>query len=94
MEHLIEAVISDNSEALRELLWAGANPNQVEDYANITLLHFAAQHNALKCAEVLLKAGADVEAETVDGMNCVNVASLHAHEDMLSLLWRYRGALH
>ncbi len=87
LKELIEAVEIDDATATEELLQAGADPNGSEDWAGLTPLHFAAQANALQSAQLLLKAGANPAFRTADGMTPFDVAHIHAHPYMISLLW-------
>ena len=86
MEHFIEAVMADDAVRVEELLHCGIHPNQCEDSAMVTPLHIAAQHNALQSAKVLIREGAEVDAETSDGITPTEVARIHFHEDMVALL--------
>ncbi len=86
MEHFIEAIIADDGARVEELLHRGISANQCEDGAMVTPLHIAAQYNALQCAKILIQAGAEVDAETVDGITPLEVARIHFHEDMVALL--------
>jgi ankyrin repeat protein len=85
---LIAAIMANNGPALQQILLDGVDPNGYEDEAMVTPLHFAAQYNAQACAEVLLFAGADVTAETQDGLTPIDVALLHEYEEMAELLSR------
>lgn len=62
------------------------NPNGWEDQAKVRPLHFAAQHNTIASAKVLIKAGAMVSAETSEGITPLEIAILHSHPDMVALL--------
>ncbi|HVV69652.1 MAG TPA: ankyrin repeat domain-containing protein [Gammaproteobacteria bacterium] len=86
MEYFIEAVKADDAVRVEELLHSGIHPNQYEDSAMVTPLHFAAQHNSLQSAKVLIRAGAEIDAETADGVTPIEVARLYFHEDMIELL--------
>lgn len=86
MEHLIEAVIANDSSQVEKLLRQGANPNGYEDEAKVTPLHFAAQHNSKASAELLILAGADLHAQTSDGLTPLDIAKLHRHHEMVQLL--------
>lgn len=86
MEHLIEAVIADNAAQVQQLLDSGLDPNGCEDSAQVRPLHFAAQHNSLASAKVLIQAGASVDAKTADGVTPLEIAMLHSHQAMVELL--------
>ncbi len=91
MEYLIEAVINNNAEQVRQLLSSGLDPNGFEDQAQVRPLHFAAQYNSLASALVLLEAGAQIDVTTADGITPLDVAKLHSHQDMIQL---FQGTLH
>lgn len=91
MERFIQAIMLDEVAKVRELLRSGIDPNQCEDSALVSPLHFAAQYNALSSAKLLIEAGADVNAETVDGMTPLEVARIHSYQAMVELLLFYQG---
>ncbi len=85
--NLIEAVIHNNVNAVRDALEQGADPNGCLDPANVTPLHFAAQHNAADVVPLLITAGAKVNAKTIpDGQTALDIARLHKHERIANLL--------
>lgn len=85
--NLIEAVIHNDVNSVRTALEQGADPNACLDPANVTPLHFAAQHNAMDVVPLLVTAGAKVNAQTIpDGQTALDVARLHKHEKMARLL--------
>jgi len=87
---LIEAVIHNNASAVETLLQSGADPNFCQDIANITPLHFAAQHNSIEVVQLLLTAGANIHARTVpDGHTPFDIARLHKHQAMCDLLQKF-----
>ncbi|MBF6239493.1 ankyrin repeat domain-containing protein [Nocardia otitidiscaviarum] len=55
------AAVDQKSDLVRELLAAGANPND-RDFKGFTPLHLAAQYDDLDVLRALLDAGADVNA--------------------------------
>lgn len=55
------AALANDTDAVRQLLTEGTNPN-APDRLGFTPLHFAAQEGALAAAEILLAAGAQVDA--------------------------------
>ena len=62
---VLKTAVQDNQvDFVRELLAMGANPDATQTRS--TALHSAMAHNHLDCAELLIKAGADVNAEDVD----------------------------
>jgi ankyrin repeat protein len=85
MHDLIEAIVVDNVMLVKELLDSGIDPNGYVDHARVRPLHFAAQYNAMKSARVLLRAGADSELETDDGITPIQIASARFDQEMVSL---------
>lgn len=86
LSELIQAVMVDDVEKVQELLTRGVNPNAYEDEAQVRPLHFAAQCNALQSALLLIKAGADIKAETADGLTPWAIAKINLHEEMMLAL--------
>ena len=87
IQNLIDAVLDGNVDLLSKLLADGANPNASEDDAQITPLHFAAQNNQIKAADLLLNAGADIHAKTMpDGHTAYEIALLHGHTQLAQML--------
>jgi len=85
--NLIEAIIHQDVNAVRQLLEQGVNPNACQDNANVTPLHFAALHNALEIVPLLITAGANLHAQTYpEGQTPLDIAKLHKHQDMVKLL--------
>lgn len=91
MEHLIEAVIEDNATQVQQLLESGLDPNGWEDSGRVRPLHFAAQHNSLASAKVLIQAGANIDGTTADGVTPLDIAKLHSHPAMVELLQAENG---
>jgi len=86
MDDLIEAVIIDDVAKVQQLLEKGVNPDGFEDEAKVRPLHFAAQHNAIGSAQLLIAMGADINAQTTDGMTPLKVAIIHSHYEIIALL--------
>ncbi|MBV53441.1 MAG: hypothetical protein CL816_05160 [Coxiellaceae bacterium] len=87
---LISAVLENNAERVKELLEEGADANRPLDQANVTPLHYAAQHNALNCIPLLIDAGANLFAKTEpDGQIPVEISLLHRHQQVTQLLMHY-----
>ena len=87
---LIAAVIHNNADQVETLLSDGADPNHCLDEANVTPLHFAAQHNALDVVKLLITAGANLYARTnPDGQTPLEIAKINGHKEMETLLKTY-----
>lgn len=87
IQQLIDAVIADDMELVKQLLESGINPNCTLDTDKITPLHFAAQNNSYHVTPLLLTAGANIYAKTSpDGVTPLDVAKLHKHSKMVMLL--------
>ena len=86
-EALVDAIMQGNVGHVSALLDAGASPQLALDSANVTPLHFAAQGEDVRIVKVLLKRGASKQAKThPDGQTPRDIALMHAHHDMLSML--------
>lgn len=83
---LIDAVISNDAEAVIALLKNGADPNAVEDHDNITPLHHAAQNNSIEAAMALIKGGARIDSIMEGGNTPLDIAELFDHKEMVKLL--------
>lgn len=84
--HLIEAVIIDDTAEVKKILEAGVDPNQYEDHAQLRPIHFAALYNALNAVPLLVAAGADVSAESHEGVTALDIAKQHVYHEMVRLL--------
>lgn len=73
---------------LRHSLLAGAPFSQVNADDGFGALHYAARHDNVAAATVLLAHGADVHATDYAGASSLDVASWHGHEEVLSVLTR------
>ena len=84
----IEAVINNNVEIVKEMLQQNAAlPKLFLDDDKVSPLHFAAQHNSLEAANLLILAGADVHALTHYTQETpLDIARLHGHSSMIDLL--------
>jgi len=86
IEQLIEAVVENNLARIKDLLQKGVDPN---DYVDDELrpLHFAAQSNSVDAAQLLITAGADVNARTDPGQEtALDIAKLHGHKQFVDFL--------
>lgn len=82
---LIHAVDAEQSEAVAEILQAGANPN-VADTQGSTALHYAALLGAEGLVEQLLAAGADPALKDEDGASPADIANAEGHLDVAKRL--------
>jgi len=89
-EKLVDAVIENNIDLIRNLLENGTDPNGVVDANHLRPLHFAAQNNGVEAAKLLLAAGADVTLRTEpDHDTPYDIAKLFGHKAFMDLLLRY-----
>ncbi len=93
--NLIDAILNEDPEQVKQLLAEGADPNASQDRAKITPLHFAAQRNALNIVPLLIEAGAHLNAQTYpEGDTPIQIAQLHGHINMVNLLVAYENQLY
>ena len=86
-EALVDAIMQGDVAQVSALLDAGASPQLALDSANVTPLHFAAQGEDARIVAMLLERGASKQAKThPDGQTPRDIALMHAHHDMLSML--------
>lgn len=85
MELLIKAVIENDLGLLAQLLAQGANPNYVEDYLEVTPLHYAASLGFYDAALLLLTAGANNNEEKLLKMTPLQIAQ-EKDESLFELL--------
>ncbi len=94
LNQLVQAVIENDALQVGDLLNHGIDPNEVLDADNVTLLHYAAQNNALKVIPLLVEAGATIQAKTVpDGYTPIAIALLHGHHRIAQTLIAYMNGL-
>ena len=84
-ERLIDAACAGNTEAVRRLVAAGANPNYQTDSVN-TVLMWATTHGHLDAARALLDAGAEVNAQDRLGGTALIVAAANGDLAMVAML--------
>lgn len=83
----IDAVIKNDVKAVEGFLKQGIDPNMCLDGDNVTPLHFAAQHNCLEVAKLLILAGAKLYAKTTYGDETpLDIAKLHGHSQVIELI--------
>jgi ankyrin repeat protein len=84
--NLIQAIIKNDQEKIIELLGKGIDSNASNDTANVTPLHFAAQHDSLEAAQLLITDGANIWSQTDDGYTPLDIAMLHGSNNIKKLL--------
>jgi len=100
LNQLVQAVIENDTLLVVDLLSRGIDPNATLDADNVTLLHYAAQNNALEVIPLLVEAGATIQAKTIpDGYTPIAIALLHGHHRIAQTLITYinspdNGQLH
>ncbi|MGB6977263.1 MAG: ankyrin repeat domain-containing protein [Gammaproteobacteria bacterium] len=85
----INAVRANNTEQVRKLLQEGADANYCDDIIRITPLHFAAINNCLGVVPLLVAAGANLNARTIEGETPLDIAKNQperTHGRMVDLL--------
>lgn len=87
------AVMAGDAEMVKTLLEAGADPSygSPSDYAGEDMwfevpLHRAAESGALKVAQILLDAGADVSHRSSEGLTALDIAADMGHADLAAFL--------
>lgn len=83
---LLDAVIANDAPAVEKLLSQNADPNCYEDKCQIRPLHFAAVYNAVDVIFPLIKAGANIDANTSDGYKPIDIAKQLKHHDIVEIL--------
>ncbi len=86
---LLDAVIRDDVNSVRQLLDAGASPNYTEDGDKVGPLHFAALYNSVSVVPALVLAGADLDAQTEFSETPLLVAMRHRCPEMVQHLNQY-----
>jgi len=86
---LLDAVIRDDVAQVKVLLEQGADPNFHEDSALIRPLHFAALHNAVNVAPLLITAGADIHATTDSFETALIISQLHENNEFFAFIQRF-----
>lgn len=91
LEQLIDAVMAGEVRQVHTLLDLGVNPNGYLDHAQMTPLHFAASHNQVQAARLLLFAGADPYARTYpEGETPKDNADTLGHQAFSDLLAQWQ----
>ena len=71
------------------LLGSGADLNTSETVSGMTPLHKAAQNGCLQVCELLIRHGAEMDAQTHDGATALHLAALAGHDEVVALLLKY-----
>ena len=79
-------VRKDDSATVNTMLKADKKFLGIRDAKGLTPLMVAATYNKLKCAEALIKAGADLKATNESGRTALHAASSAGYLDMVKLL--------
>lgn len=85
---IIIATLSNNLTQLTWLLINGADPNEVEDDARVTPLHYAACYGHYDAAILLLTAGAKIKKDRIFRENPIQVAFAHNQHQLVELFTR------
>lgn len=80
------AIISGNTETIKQLIASGADINELEPGSGSTPLMTAALLNRVEMAKVLLEAGATIDSKNYDGSTALHTAAFFCHTDMVKLL--------
>ena len=89
-EQIIVAILQGEVERVRYLLNNGYNPNECLDEALVTPLHYAAQHNKIDIAMLLIESGANTYACTKDEhYTPLSLALLFGHMKLAQMLLAY-----
>lgn len=84
---LIGAILAKNYKKAKELLLNNFNPNAVDDWMNVTPLHYAVLKEAPEfILKLLVTAGANVLAETGDGYTPLDLAIIYNRQNIIKFL--------
>ena len=87
---LIDAITHDQVKKVARLLKNGANPNACEDELLFSPLHYAAAHSNVEIAQLLLAAGANLEAKDFEGFTPLETACLHSNRAFIRFYHDYQ----
>ena len=83
--YIQDAVRSDDAALLQQMIDDGANPMKT-GFKGETLLHVAANRNALEAARILMQAGLAVDARDKDGRTPLHLAVFRGFAAMTAFL--------
>lgn len=84
---LAKAINDNKSDLVQKLLnEQKVNPNAESNKPNESMLMLAVKLNKATIAEMLLKAGADVNKKNSQGMTALNIAAVHGRTDIVKIL--------
>ena len=76
-------------EMVAMLLNSGADLDACETESGVRPLHKAAQKACLQACDLLIRHGAEINAQTNDGATALHLAALAGHAEVLALLLKY-----
>ena len=82
---IFHAARTGNVARIQELIRAGTDPNQKNDFG-WTPFHVAAYHGHQAVAETLIRAGADPNLKTNYGYTPLYWATFHGHQEVVNLI--------
>lgn len=88
-EKLLDAVINNQADQVKEFLEQGADANCFEDSALVRPLHFAAVYDSADVVPALMTAGADINAMTDCAETALTIAKRHNSSKVLAVLERF-----
>lgn len=89
-EQMIVAILQGDTARVKYLLDTGHGPNECLDEAMVTPLHYAAQHNKIDIAMLLIEYGANVHACTKDEhYTALSLSLLFGHMKIAQMLLAY-----
>jgi ankyrin repeat protein len=87
------ATVKGNSDVVHLLLENGAEVNVVGTDSGCTSLHYAASLGHVDLCELLVRYGADSDAQTTRLETPLHLAITHGHSEVVALLLKYRARL-